>query len=132
MIKKQLKVMDIQKDTGRKQGAFDTSINERLKQVRQALQLSQAQFCKGIFLTNGHYAGIELGNRRVNERIVKLVATIYGVNEDFLRTGQGAMFDKTPDPRLEHLTRIFQELPPDFQDYILQQIDQLKKLHHSV
>jgi transcriptional regulator with XRE-family HTH domain len=124
--------MSIEKDTGRKQDAFDTSINERFKQVRQALQLSQAQFCKGIFLTSGHYASIELGNRRVNERIIKLVATIYGVSEGFLRTGQGAMFDETPDPRLERLIRIFQELPPDFQDYILQQIDQLKKLHRSV
>jgi transcriptional regulator with XRE-family HTH domain len=124
--------MSIQKDTGRKQDAFDTSINERLKQVRQELQLTQVQFCKGIFLTGGHYASIELGNRRVNERIVKLVTTIYGVSEGFLRTGQGDMFDNdAADPRLERLIRIFQELPPDFQDYILQQIDQLKKLHHG-
>jgi transcriptional regulator with XRE-family HTH domain len=124
--------MGIQKDTGRKQGAFDTSINERLKQIRQALQLTQVQFCKGIFLTNGHYASIELGNRRVNERIIKLVTTIYGVSETFLRTGTGDMFDNdAADPRLDRLIRIFQELPPDFQDYIFQQIEQLKKLHHG-
>jgi DNA-binding transcriptional regulator YiaG len=45
----------------------DTAINDRIKQVRKALQMSQVQFCKGIFLTDGHYAGIELGNRRVME-----------------------------------------------------------------
>ncbi|MDR3171479.1 MAG: helix-turn-helix domain-containing protein [Treponema sp.] len=126
-----MKSMDIQKDTENTQDAFDTSINARLKQIRLALKLTQAQFCKGIFLTSGHYAGIELGNRRVNERIIRLVTTIYGVSETFLRTGTGDMFNNAADPRLERLIRIFQELPPDFQDYILQQIDQLKKLHHG-
>jgi transcriptional regulator with XRE-family HTH domain len=125
-----MKSIDIQKDTGSTRDAFDTSINERLKQIRQTLKLTQAQFCKGIFLTSGHYAGVELGNRRVNERIIKLVSTIYGVREGFLRTGQGTMFYETHDPRLERLIRIFKELPMDFQDYILQQIEELKKLHH--
>jgi transcriptional regulator with XRE-family HTH domain len=123
--------MGIQKDTENTQDAFDTSINERLKQIRLALKLTQVQFCEGIFLTSGHYANVENGNRRVNERIIKLVTTIYGVSETFLRTGTGDMFDDNADPRLEQIIHIFRELPPDFQDYILQQIDQLKKLHHG-
>ncbi|GAB6393250.1 MAG: helix-turn-helix transcriptional regulator [Treponematales bacterium] len=111
-------------ETGRK--AVDQGVNARVKQVRLALGLSQAQFCRGVFLTNGHYAGIELGNRRVNDRVIKLIAVIYGVNEGFLRTGQGEMFDRRPDTRLERLLRDFQELPPDFQDFVLQQIEALK------
>jgi hypothetical protein len=39
------------------------------------------------------------------------------------------MFARETDPRLDSMIRIFQELPPDFQDYILLQIEQLKKLH---
>jgi transcriptional regulator with XRE-family HTH domain len=112
-----------------KRKPFDTAVNERIKQIRQTLQLSQAKFCKEIFLANGHYAGIELGNRRVNDRTIKLISTIYGVNERFLRTGEGEMFDKTPDYKLAQVARIFQELPADFQDYILQQIEGLKKLN---
>jgi transcriptional regulator with XRE-family HTH domain len=107
----------------------DKAINGRIKQIRQALNLTQIQFSEKILLTGGHYAGIELGNRRVNDRTIKLIVTIFGVNERFLRTGEGEMFDKNPDYKLAQVMRIFQDLPPDFQDYVLQQIEELKKLN---
>jgi transcriptional regulator with XRE-family HTH domain len=109
----------------------DKAINGRIKQIRQALNLTQMQFCEKIFLTGGHYAGIELGNRRVNDRTIKLIVTIFGVHERFLRTGEGEMFDKTPDYKLAQVVHIFQELPTDFQDYILKQIEELQKLNKS-
>jgi transcriptional regulator with XRE-family HTH domain len=110
-------------------GKKPETINDRVKRVRLELKLSQAKFCRGILLTAGHYAEIELGNRRVNPRMVKLLATAYGVNETFLKTGKGDMFTQKTDPRLDGMIRIFQELPSDFQDYILLQIEELKKLH---
>jgi transcriptional regulator with XRE-family HTH domain len=113
-------------------GKKPETINDRIKRVRLELKLSQAKFCKGILLTAGHYAEIELGNRRVNPRMVKLLVTVYGVNETFLRTGRGDMFTQTPDPRIDSVIQIFQELPPHFQDYILRQIEELKKLHKKI
>jgi transcriptional regulator with XRE-family HTH domain len=107
------------------------TINDRLKRVRKELNLSQKTFCTGILLTPGHYAGIELNQRAVNDRIIKLITTIYHVNENFLRTGEGAVFDEIPDQKLQQLIRIFQGLPEDYKDYILQQIEQLKKLHNK-
>ena len=105
------------------------SINERIKQIRLTLKLSQAKFCHGIPLTNGHYAEIESGNRKVNQRTIKLIAASYGVSERFLNTGEGHMFDTTPDPRLVELISLFNSLPTNFQDYILREIKELKKLH---
>jgi transcriptional regulator with XRE-family HTH domain len=105
------------------------TINDRLKRIRKELKMSQRAFCTGILLTPGHYAGIELNQRAVNERIIKLVSTIYHVNEQFLRTGEGDIFDEKPDQKLQQLIRIFQALPEDYKDYILLQIEQLKKLH---
>jgi transcriptional regulator with XRE-family HTH domain len=110
-------------------GKKPETINDRVKRVRLELKLSQAKFCKGILLTAGHYAEIELGNRRVNPRMVKLLVAAYGVNETFLKTGKGEIFTRKTDPRLDSMIRIFQELPPDFQDYILRQIEDLEKLH---
>ena len=105
------------------------SVNERIKQIRIALKLSQAKFCRGIPLTNGHYAEIESGNRKVNQRTIKLIVTSYGVSESFLKTGEGKMFDTTPDPRLLELISLFNSLPTNFQYYILREIKELKKLH---
>jgi transcriptional regulator with XRE-family HTH domain len=104
------------------------TVNERIKQVRLALNLPQAKFCRDIPLTNGHYADIELGNRQVNRRIVKLIALAYGASERFLTTGEGEMFDSADDPKLAELIRIFRDLPPNFQDFVLHQIKELKKL----
>jgi transcriptional regulator with XRE-family HTH domain len=110
-------------------GKKPETINDRVKRARLALKLSQAKFCKGILLTAGHYAEIELGNRRVNPRMVRLLVTAYGISETFLKTGKGDMFSREIDPRLDSMIQIFQELPADFQDYILLQIEELKKLH---
>ena len=107
------------------------TINDRVKQVRLAMGLSQAKFCRGIPLTSGHYAEIELGNRKVNQRTVKLLASSYGVNEGFLKTGEGMMFDTSPDPKLEELLRLFDTLPSNFQNFVIRQIKDLKNLTHE-
>ena len=104
------------------------TINDRIKKVRHELGLSQVKFCREIFLSPGHYAGIELYNREVNKRIIKLVSVIYNVREEYLKTGKEPIFSKKPDLKLQKMTGIFQELPDEYKDYILQQIDQLKKL----
>ena len=104
------------------------TINDRVKKVRLELGLSQAKFCKEIFLSPGHYAGIELNNREVNKRIIKLVTVIYNVREEYLTTGKEPMFSNAPDLKLQKMIGIFQELPDEYKDYILQQIEQLKKL----
>ena len=118
------------RDGGKKSPA--ETINDRIKHVRLALGLSQAKFCRGIPLTSGHYAEIELGNRKVNQRTIKLLTSSYGVNEDFLKTGRGEVFTTTPDPKLEELIRLFNDLPSDFQSFILRQIKELKKLHKGI
>jgi len=117
-------------DSG-KANDFDRSVNDRLKQIRLALKLSQARFCAGIFLTNGHYAELELGNRRINDRTMKLICVIYGVNERYLKTGKGEMFNPEVDLRVERLNGIFKNLPDSFQDYILNLAENLKKLYDS-
>ena len=38
------------------------------------------------------------------------------------------MFAKTPDLKLQKMIGLFQEMPDEYKDYILQQISQLKKL----
>jgi transcriptional regulator with XRE-family HTH domain len=104
------------------------SINDRIKKVRLKLGLSQTRFCREIYLTSGHYAGLELNYREANQRIVKLVSVIYNVREEYLLLGKEPMFSKAPDLKLQKMIRIFQELPDEYKDYVLQQIEQLKKL----
>lgn len=49
------------------------SIHERIREIRQALGLSQSKFAKDIFILSGYVAGLELGHRKVNDRLIKLI-----------------------------------------------------------
>ena len=73
------------------------SVNERIKEVRKTLKLSQINFSKGIYLSHGYYVGIELENCRANDRIIELISTKYGVSRRWLESGEGDMFDNKPD-----------------------------------
>jgi transcriptional regulator with XRE-family HTH domain len=109
----------------------DYSINDRLKDARLALKLSQRSFAKGIFLKSaGYYGDIETHRNEVNDRVVELVCSVYGVNKIWLRTGKGQMFDKKVDSQLEEMSILFNQLNPHFKGYVLSQIKQLIKLQN--
>ena len=110
----------------------DTSVNDRLKQARNALNLSQKQFAKGIFLKSSGYIGdIEIYRNEVNERIIELASSVYGLNRVWLKTGAGKMFDgKKPDNQLQEMNILFNQLNPHFKAYVLAQIKQLIRLQN--
>jgi transcriptional regulator with XRE-family HTH domain len=107
------------------------SINERIKQLRQTLNLSQAKFAKAISISNGYIAGIELGKRNVNDRIIKLICITFNVNEQWLKAGEGDMFKRQPNQLSTLASSLFEELKPEYQEYILKQIDQLLDIQHN-
>ncbi|MDR0760877.1 MAG: helix-turn-helix domain-containing protein [Treponema sp.] len=109
----------------------ETSINRRIKQVREVLHLSQIKFSKVISLSSGYLAGVEVEKRKVNDRIVKLICAAFGVNEQWLRNGEGEMFIVNPDEAFTKLVSLFKELNPQFQEYILKQIDLLLEMQDS-
>jgi transcriptional regulator with XRE-family HTH domain len=106
-------------------------VNERLKAVRTALKLSQRDFSKGIYTAQSVYARMETGENRVNNRVIALVCYTYGVNEDFLREGKPPVFSDTPDIKIENLNKIFNELNPLFQDYLIIQAKELIKVQNQ-
>lgn len=101
------------------------SINQRVKQIRQTLELSQAKFAKALSISNGYIAGIELEHNNVNERLVKLICFTFNVRESWLKTGEGSMFNEQPNRLTELASSNFKELKPEYQEYIFKQIDQL-------
>jgi transcriptional regulator with XRE-family HTH domain len=109
---------------------MDISINERLKAVRAVLKLSQREFCKGIFLEQSAYARMEQGKTKIHDRIIELVCSKYHVSKAYLKEGSGEMFmdSRPPDVKLEQLNRIFNELNPLFQDYLILQAKELSKV----
>ena len=77
-------------ETGRK---IDTStIAGRMKAVRAALGLSQRKFAKRLYVSQSYFGEVELGNRRMSDRIIHLISTNYKISKEWLKTGEGDMF----------------------------------------
>ena len=102
------------------------NIQNRLVAVREALGISQREFCKGIYVSQPYYAQIEGEIRPLNDRIIALICSQYGVSKEYLINGKGEMFtENLPDIQLNQLLEIFNDLAPPFKDYIILQIKQL-------
>jgi len=103
-------------------------INQRIKEARKALNLPQRDFARAMCLSNSYLADIENDHRKANDRIVKLASMVFGINENWLKTGKGEIFYKSPSEKISRLVSIFNELPADFQDFALLHIERLLEL----
>lgn len=101
------------------------TINQRIKYLRKSLNMSQAKFAKALAISNGYIAGIELEHNNVNERIIMLICLKFNVRELWLKTGEGDIFEEKLDQRTEIAVNSFKKLKPKYQNFVLNQIDQL-------
>jgi len=107
---------------------MEYSINRRIKELREKLGLNQREFSKLLSLSGGYIAGIEVNLRKVNDRLVKLIISQFGVNEDWLRHGNGEMFiKKKANEKSIRILSLYNDLPPHFQDVILGTVELLRK-----
>lgn len=74
------------------------SQGERLKELRNALEIKQGDFAKKISTTQGHISDIENGRKNLSERTIKLICLENWngqmVSEEWLKNGTGEMFVK--------------------------------------
>lgn len=68
-------------------------MNERIKQLRKALNKKQGDFAAALAISQGHLSDVENGRKEVSDRIVSICSLKFNVNEDWLRTGSGDMFN---------------------------------------
>jgi transcriptional regulator with XRE-family HTH domain len=104
-----------------------SAIGGRIALLRHSLNLTQVEFAEKILISNGMIASIELGKRKINERLLRLIKITFGANENWLRGGEGPMFQKDvpPDYKISEALEIFKKLSPFFQDMILEQLRKL-------
>ena len=70
------------------------TINERLSKVRSEMGLSMANFGKALLLSDAAINQLEKGKRKVTDRTIRALEQEFNVNEHWLRTGEGEMFEE--------------------------------------
>ncbi len=105
-------------------------MKQRLKEIRKTLGLNQTDFAKHLGITQTAYSMIENGNRPLAEKYIKVICSVFHVNEFWLKTGTGEMFLSSPYEK--EFTEIFSRLTPVTQQYLLLMARELLKTQQKL
>lgn len=122
-------------------------MNERIKNIRQRMKLSQEEFGERLKITRSSVSKLESGINNPSDQTIKLICSEFNINEDWFRTGSGEMFNDMDsiDITLNHfgymmgnasaqkkavlaaLVEMAYSVPDDKWDYIVQQFNNCLK-----
>lgn len=105
-------------------------MNDRIKDVRKALKLTQDEFAEKLGLTRGAITNIELHKTEPKPLLINLICTTYNVNETWLRTGEGEMFaEMDRDEEIAHF--VAQALKSEDDNFKRRFLSMMAKLNES-
>lgn len=78
-------------------------MNERIKELRKALGITQAEFGTRIGLKRNTIATYEMGRNEPTQAVITSICREFDVNETWLRTGSGEMFRQDLNDELHQL-----------------------------
>ncbi|WP_428668032.1 helix-turn-helix domain-containing protein [Runella sp.] len=70
----------------------DTSKGEKIKAIRKALGLTQAEFAKKIGTAQNVIPALEKDKRALGQRVISDILTTFAVNPEWWERGTGGMF----------------------------------------
>lgn len=80
-------------------------IGERIKEIRKLAKLTQKEFGQRISVAQTYLSQIEKGERDATEKIIKLISHEFNIDEDWLRTGEGEMFNESDEFSLDEYAK---------------------------
>lgn len=68
--------------------------SEKIKEIRKALDMTQAEFAERLNVTQAQVSSLEKGTRKLNSRTIKDICREFDINEKYLTNEQEEMFIK--------------------------------------
>lgn len=69
-------------------------MNERIRKLRKALDLTQQKFADRLYVKRNTVGQWEIGRNELTDAIILSICREFNVNEEWLRTGEGEMFEE--------------------------------------
>ena len=105
-------------------------MNERVKQLRKALDLTLEKFGEKLGVKKSAISLIENGERNLTDQMVKSICREFDVNKEWLRNGTGSMFiERTRDEEIAKFIGTIQSVEDD--SFMKKFISMLAKLDES-
>ena len=100
--------------------------NERVKELRKSLGLTQEKFGERVGVKKNTISQIESGVNGVTDQLRLSVCREFNVNEDWLRTGEGSMFSEPNED--EEITKFLGDILTDKPDFRRRLISVLSRM----
>lgn len=86
-------------------------MEERIRKLRRSLDLTQQEFADKLGVARNNIAGYEIGRRSPSDAVVSLICAKFSVNEEWLRTGEGEMFEQLTDQQkvMKHTAQLLKD-----------------------
>jgi transcriptional regulator with XRE-family HTH domain len=91
------------------------STGERIRLLRKTLGLTQGKFAERVNISNSYMCDLEVMAKKCNDRIIRLISREYNVDEHWLRSGEGNMYNEDAEANLAQMNSYFKSLSPEFQ-----------------
>lgn len=87
-------------------------MNERLKSIRKILGLTQQEFADRLGVKRNTVATYEVGKSNPSDAAVLLICREFNVNETWLRTGEGEMFEELTEQEktMKYVARLLKDV----------------------
>lgn len=85
------------------------NINERIKQIRKAQNLSMKAFGEKIGISSPSVARIESGENNPSEQTIRAICSEFNVNREWLETGEGQPYKE--NALIPELVRVLRSYP---------------------
>lgn len=83
-------------------------MNERIKELRKLLKVTQSEFSAKIGLSRNFIAQVEIGTKIPSDRTISDICREFNVNEEWIRNGTGEMFQ--PISKNDEISKLFGEV----------------------
>lgn len=109
-----------------------TTIATRIHLLRKTLKLTQSEFADKLKLKFGIISAVEVGRTPLTEQNLKMICYEFNVSEQWLRTGEGAMFVDSGAQYENELLDVFRRLSEASQKLVVEHAKGVVELERSL
>lgn len=106
------------------------TINDRIKELRESLGLTQEKFAERLGIKRSTIAAYETGRNEPVDSVIALICREYTINETWLRTGEGEMKAEQPEDEIDAVIKKY-DLPEEVR-VMLEQFVKLRTDHQEI
>ncbi len=84
------------------------SISDRIYELIQALNIKKVRFAERLGVDQSYITKLTAGRGNPSDRLISSICREFNVNENWLRNGEGEMFNTTPETLIDKLAKEYQ------------------------